>query len=45
MIAPHFLIDAPVGSTKDVTSSLKAVIIFLAMIIFGIGVFIWWLKR
>jgi hypothetical protein len=45
MMALQFLLDADIGTTKDVTSSLKSVIFFLVMIILGIVAFIWWLRR
>jgi hypothetical protein len=45
MTALQFLLDADMGTTKDVTSSLKSVIFFLVMIILGIVAFIWWLRR
>jgi hypothetical protein len=45
MIALRFLLDADLGTPKDVTSSLKSVVIFLLMIIAGIVAFIWWLRR
>jgi hypothetical protein len=46
MTALLILLDADnMGTTKDVTSSLKSVIVFLVMIILGIVAFIWWLRR
>ncbi len=45
MMVLQFLLDADMGTTKDVTSSLKSVIVFLVMIILGIVAFIWWLRR
>ena len=45
MTALQFLLDNVSGSTKDFTSSLKSLIFALIMIIAGIGVLIWWLKR
>ncbi len=45
MVAPQFLLDAGMGTTKDVTSSLKSVIVFLVVIVLGIVAFIWWLRR
>jgi len=45
MRALQFLLAADMGTPKDVTSSLKSVVIFLVMIVLGIVVFIWWLRR
>jgi hypothetical protein len=45
MNALQLLLDADMGTPKDVTSSLKSVIFFLLMIIAGIVAFIWWLRR
>ncbi|MGD0540407.1 MAG: hypothetical protein ABSB33_02705 [Tepidisphaeraceae bacterium] len=45
MVALQFLLDGDVGTTKDITSSLKSVIVFLVVIVLGIAAFIWWLRR
>ena len=45
MVALRFLLDGDMGTTTDITSSLRSVIFFLILIVLGIAAFIWWLRR